>query len=262
VGQAVTVLPTEAPIPFRNWQAIIFTGLEKPSEYNDSCMTKKLTFPKVFFGVFFHPRETTRAVIKQKYFSFILPLVILYSLITELDPTFPIIFSRFMPLIASVFLSVLITFGLSFGSYFLFAWLLFRIGKKLKGKGNLQQIQAAYALVYIPCLIMLILRTISEIPAWTSLISNRDNLGQLNTRELSDQINSAGMVAHSPLIALLIFVFCVWMIFPWIINISEAHKYSKWQAFKTHLAVIGLLISALIGLFIIIAAVIVLSKLL
>ena len=225
-------------------------------------MKKKISFPKVFFGVFFHPRETTRTVLKQKYYSFILPLLILYSLLSGLSPAIPLAVCRFIPLIASVFLSVLISSALTMGSYFLFAWLIFRIGKKLGGKGDLKQVQAAYALVFIPCFVMLVLKTISEIPVWGELISNLDNLDRLNILDLARQMNTAGMAAHYPFIALLILVFCVWMLFPWIINISEAHKYSKWQAFKTHLAVIGIIISGLICLFIFIFFLIFLAKLL
>ena len=49
-------------------------------------MNTKLSFPKLFIGALFHPRETTRLVIDQNYNSFVFPLVMTSSFFFKLQP--------------------------------------------------------------------------------------------------------------------------------------------------------------------------------
>jgi hypothetical protein len=194
-------------------------------------MKKKLSFPSVFFGVFFHPRETVKKVIKQKYYSFVMPFIVFYTLVAGFDPMLILVLSKYVPFLVALPLVVFLMALIGFGSFYLSAWLIFRIGKNFGGKGKLQPIQAAFALAYSPILMGCILKFLVEIPNWYKFFSNMDNLSSISAADLQS-INS---LASLPVI-----IFCIWMLFPWIINISEAHQYSKWKAFKTHLTIVGI----------------------
>jgi hypothetical protein len=217
-------------------------------------MKKKstLSFLSVFFGVFIHPRETTRKVIKNKYYSFIFPLIGFYCFVAGFEPQYIFELSEHLPLSVAIFIVLILMLGFGVGNFYIFAWLLYRIGKKLGGKGKLKEIQSAYALVYCPMYFLIFFMKIFQMDTWGKLF-----LGTAN----ADDFLLASRVAAHPFMVLLFLPLTVWMVFLWIINISEAHKFSKWKALKTHLAVLGTLFSIVIVFLIFVFLIVFLIKL-
>ena len=203
-------------------------------------MNKKLSFPKVFIGTLFHPRETTRLVIDQNYNSFVFPLVLTSSFFSSCTPSTSALFFKYFPMKVIPFVSVVVGVGFGLVVFFGFARLITWMGKKFGGIGNLKEIQLAYALILVPTLFSFVLEIIIDIPAWQNFFSNPGHFDQPSIRDL---------FAQNPVLLPLSFVFHFWLIILWIINISEAHQYSKGQAFKTFLALGGLFFSVGLVLF-------------
>jgi hypothetical protein len=201
-------------------------------------MKKRLSFPDIFFGAVIHPRETVRKVIKQKYYSFIPNLILGYGFLTGLNPILVFIFSKHVPFWSALFLSALFLPVIGLGGFYLFSWLLFWVGKKVGGKGKLQNVQVAYALVYPLICIGSFLKMILYVPLWIKLISNMDHLSDLSTADMSRSIP----------VLLFTVLFGFWVLFPTVINISEAHKFSIGKSIKTHLGVMGISICALLAI--------------
>ena len=138
------------------------------------------------------------------------------------------------------FVSVVFSVGFGLAGFFGFAWLITWMGKKFGGVGNLKEIQLAYALVLVPIMVSAVFEIIINIPVWQNFFSNPYNFDQPRIRDL---------FAQNPVLLPLSFIFHFWLIVLSIINISEAHKYSKVQAFKTFVAIGVLLISVFLVVF-------------
>ena len=153
-----------------------------------------------------HPRETVRKVIKAKYYSFVLPFVAAYGALAALNPMFVLMLSKNLPVLAA--LPVLICTSCLvwvFRKLYLFAWLLFRVGKALGGKGKLEAVRAAYALIYPPIFLGVALKFLIDIPTWYKIFANMDHLSDMSIADLA---------SHNLLASIPMFVFGIWSIFP------------------------------------------------
>lgn len=213
-------------------------------------MKQKLSFPKVFLNSLFHPRATVRSVIKAKYHSFVLPFIVCYSVLQCIDPIYFVFASRYLPTPLAPLAVVVVMGGVTIILFYLTSWFAFWAGKKLKGKGKLEEVRMAIALVYCPMFIILMLSPVLDIPVWAMVFSGATDLKEILLAQST----------VSPLKGFLEFVFSIWTLFPWIINVSEAHRFSKWNAFKTNLAVIGIFIAGTLVLLMLFGLLILLSQ--
>jgi hypothetical protein len=209
-------------------------------------MKKTISFPAVFFGAFISPRQTTQEVIKDKYYSFIIPFVIFYSLVAALNPMLSFMLTKYMVFPEAYCMTFFLMFGLGFVCYFFGSWLTHWMGSKFEGKGTLQEVRAAYVLAYVPMLVGGLLKILLDLPGQLTLISTTANLGDINALDFVKTTN--------PLSGLLAFIFIIWSMVTWVVALSEANQYSIGKAIKTSLAMMALWI----GIFIVLVIAVVL----
>ena len=214
-------------------------------------MKKTVSFPAVFFGAFIHPRETTKEVIKNEYYSFILPLIVLYSLVAGLNPVLSFMMAKYV----AFPMAYMTTFGLMFGfglfTYFIGSWLTHWVGGKLEGKGSLEEVRAAYALAYMPMLVACLLKILLDLPSQLTLIYAASSLSDINVIDFVKAVN--------PLSGLVALIFCVWSIVTWTIALSEANRYSIGKSIKTSLLIVVIWFGVLIVFLVAIALICVLA---
>jgi len=197
-------------------------------------MKNSLSFPAVFFGVFIHPRETTKLIIENKYYSFRMPFVVFNSFLTSLNPIFAFPLVAYLPFAEAFTVTVFLLFGLGVLCFFPISRLIWWLGTKFEGKGTLEEVRTACALNYTPMIVAAFLKIILDLPALITLLTTTTNLNNFTENDF--------LKSENPISGFIVTVFAIWSIVISIICLSEAHQFSVGKSIKTNLALMAIFI--------------------
>lgn len=197
-------------------------------------MKKTLSFPAVFFGVFIHPRQTTKEIIKNQYYSFRMPVVIFNSFLTSLNPILLFWLISYLPFAEAYTVTVFLTFGLGVLCFFPISRLIWWMGTRFQGKGTLEEVRTACALNYMPMMVAAFLTIILNLPGLITLLASTTNLNNLTENDF--------LKSENPFSGFIVGIFATWSTVISIISVSEAHQFSIGESIKTSLSLMAIFV--------------------
>ena len=143
-------------------------------------------------------------------------LIPFYCFLASLNPLGFQLALKYFP--HSIAIPVILIFGIGFGivAFWAVAWLFYRFGMILGGKGSFQKIRTAYAWGYPPCIASLLFDGLGDIPEWVRTFSGAALM----------KVASEPMAGWQILLQIISIGFAIWSLVLCVINISEAHRFS------------------------------------
>lgn len=185
-------------------------------------MNSSLSFNRLFFKVWIHPRQTIRQIIEVNPGYFIWPLVFFSGLFSSLSSSTYFPFLK-KPLYFVVPIGITYFIVMAFVNFYLFSGWGYWAGKKLGGKGSYKSLQTATAWSYPPAIIAELIFVFDELPDWLKIA-----MGETSGAILIGNVSTA--LWHHLLILFAV-ALLVWTSVLWIFNLSEVHKLPIWKSF-------------------------------
>ena len=180
------------------------------------------TFVSLYFKIWTQPRVILRHILDNQPGYHVWTFVVFYAVFQAFLPIFYSPFAGRMTLDMLLLIGILISLVIDMGAFYYFSGLGYLLGRLLGGKGTFRDLQTAYAWSYPPACIAIIVLQVSQIPTWLRMMA-----GETNTMALLTVPQMAWQGSGRVLSLLL----NLWTLVLLVVNVSEAHKISKWRSF-------------------------------
>src|ERR1035441_9192339 len=180
------------------------------------------TFVSLYFKIWTQPRVILRHILDNQPGYHVWTFVVFYAVFQAFLPIFYSPFAGRMTLDMLLLIGILISLVIDMGAFYYFSGLGYLLGRLLGGKGTFRDLQTAYAWSYPPACIAIMVLQVSQIPTWLRMMA-----GETNTMALLTVPQMAWRGSGRFLSLLL----NLWTLVLLVVNVSEAHKISKWRSF-------------------------------